>query len=70
MTFSLPLPSSLRKLPNVAGLARPVRESSSYETDHESLEELENPSEDVSLKLSFESLSCSLELELHTSSIF
>ena len=44
---------------------RSVRESSSDEW----LEELENPSEDESPKLSLESLSCSLELELHASAI-
>ena len=42
---------------NVAGLWRPVRESYS----DESVEELESP------KFLFESLSCSLELELHAS---
>lgn len=46
---------------NVAGLPRPVRESSSDEL----LEEVENPSEDESPKLLLESLLCSLELELH-----
>ena len=30
---------------------------------------VENPFEDVTLKLSFESLSCSLKLELHPSAI-
>ena len=38
-----------------------MRESSS----DESLEELENPSEDESPTLSFKSLACSLELGLH-----
>ena len=50
---------------NVAGLPRPVRESPSYEW----LEELENPSGDERSKTSFESLSCSLELELHAAAI-
>ena len=45
--------------------ACPVRESSS----DESVEELENPSEDESPKFLFESLSYSLELELYSSII-
>ena len=50
---------------NVAGLPHPVRDSFS----DESLEELQNSSEDESRKLLFESISCSLELELHASVI-
>ena len=50
---------------NVAGLPRPVRESSS----DESLEELKNPPEDKSPKLSFESLACTLDLELHAAAV-
>ena len=50
---------------NVAGLSRPDREWSS----DESLEQLENPSEDKYPKLSFEYLACSLELELHVAAI-
>lgn len=45
---------------DVSGLQRPVRELSA----DESLEELENLSEDESPKVSFESISFSLELEL------
>ena len=45
---------------DVSGLQRPVRELSA----EESLEELENLSEDESPIVSFESRSCSLELEL------
>ena len=45
---------------DVSGLQRPVRELSA----EESIEELENLSEDESPKVSFESLSRSLELEL------
>lgn len=50
---------------NVAGLPCPVRES----TTDELLEELENPSQYETPKLSLESLLCSLDLELHTSAI-
>ena len=50
---------------NVAGLWHPVRESSS----DESVEELENTSEDESQNFLFELLSCSLELELQASII-
>ena len=50
---------------NVAGLPRQVRESSS----DESLEGLQSPSEDESPKLSFKSLSCLLELQLHVSAV-
>ena len=49
----------------VAGLPRPVRESSS----DVSLEELENSSDDESPKLSLDSSVYLLELELHTSAI-
>ena len=46
---------------NVARLPRPGRESS----PDVSPDELENPYEDESSKLSFESLFCSHELQLH-----
>ena len=49
----------------VAGLPRPVRESSS----DVSLEELENSSDDESPKLSFDSSSYLLELGLHAPAI-
>ena len=50
---------------DVTGFPRPVHESSLDELQ----EELKNPSEDESVKLSFELLSYSLNLEMNASAI-
>ena len=70
LVFMQPLPTSELWFQacfqlNVTGFPRPVHESSLDELR----EELENPSEDESLKLSFELLSYSLKLEMNASAI-